>query len=432
MRYVMKEHQTIEYKQIWRDDYLKWVCGFANAKGGIVYIGKNDNGKVVGIRDYKKLMEDLPNKIHDLLGIMAEINLRKKKSLYFIEIIVPTYSVPISYRGRYYYRSGSTKKELTGSSLNEFLLKKSGKSWDEVVETRAKLSDIDKKSVEIYLKSAVQAKRFPANEKLSLKNLLIKLQLLEKGKLKRAALVLFGKEPMRFFPSMYARIGRFGESKVDLRFQESIEGNLIYCLQEVLNQLDRKFLISPVSFDGIHRLEKWQYPLPALREILLNALIHKNYMGAHIQIEVHDDRLCFWNDGKLPEDLPIKLLKKNHSSKPRNPIIADVCFKGGYIDAWGRGIKKIMDACKEERLPEPEFEENSGGIMVTLFAAHSRIKKSATPQVTPQVKKLLNALTGEMTRAKLMKAAKLKDRVSFLRNYLEPALKNAFIEMTQP
>ena len=160
--------------------------------------------------------------------------------------------------------------------------------------------------------------------------------------------------------------------------------------------------------------------------------LEKNYMGAHIQIEVHDDRLCFWNDGKLPEDLPIKLLKKNHSSKPRNPIIADVCFKGGYIDAWGRGIKKIMDACKEEGLPEPEFEENSGGIMVTLFAAHSRIKKSATPQVTPQVKKLINALTGEMTRAKLMKAAKLKDRVSFLRNYLEPALKNAFIEMTQP
>ncbi len=65
-------------------------------------------------------------------------------------------------------------------------------------------------------------------------------------------------------------------------------------------------------------------------------------MGPHIQIEVYDDRICFWNDGLLPEDLTIEMLKKKHSSKPRNSIIADVCFKGGYIDAWGRGIEKIL------------------------------------------------------------------------------------------
>lgn len=106
----MPEHQSIEYKQSWHDDYLKWVCGFANANGGTIYIGKDDNGKVVGIRAHKKLMEDLPNKIHDLLGVMAEVNLRKYKLLYFIEIVIPPYSVPISYRGRYYYRTGSIKR----------------------------------------------------------------------------------------------------------------------------------------------------------------------------------------------------------------------------------------------------------------------------------------------------------------------------------
>ena len=74
----MMEHQNIEYKQSWRDDYLKWVCGFANANGGTIYIGKDDNGKVVGITEYKKLMEDIPNKINDILGVMAEVNLKKK------------------------------------------------------------------------------------------------------------------------------------------------------------------------------------------------------------------------------------------------------------------------------------------------------------------------------------------------------------------
>lgn len=235
------------------------------------------------------------------------------------------------------------------------------------MESGAKISDIDRKSVDQFLKSAKKTGRFPGNEKLTLKELLDKLRLLDKGKLRRAAIILFGKDPGKFYQGLTVRMGRFGESESDLRFQESVEGNLIYCLGEVLDQLNRKFLIRPISFEGIQRVEKGEYPIAALREVLLNALVHRNYAGAHTQIKIFDDRICFWNDGALPEDLTIELLKQRHSSKPRNPIIADVCFKGGYIDAWGRGIEKIIDACREAKLPEPEFEENSGGVLVTLF-----------------------------------------------------------------
>ncbi len=437
----MTEHQNIEYKQSWRDEYLKWVCGFANANGGIIYIGKNDDGKVVGVRGHKKLMEDIPNKIHDILGVMTEVNLKKSRTLYFIEIVVAPYSVPISYRGRYYYRTGSIKRELTGSALNEFLLKKTGKTWDEIIEPRAKLIDIDKKSVQVFLKSAAKAKRFPADEKLSLKELLSKLQLMEKGKLKRAALVLFGKEPIRFFPSMCVRIGRFGESKVDLRFQESIEGNLIYCLQEAIELLDHKFLISPVSFEGLHRIEKWQYPLPALREVLLSALIHKNYMGAHIQIEVYDDKICFWNGGGLPEELTVQLLKKKHASYPRNPLIASVCFKGGYIDAWGRGIEKILNACREDGFPEPEFEENSGGMLVTLFAGEDKkplpgdgkiIQEGTKSALSRHQVEILYKCMIDSTIGELMTIAKRSDRTKFRNQALNPLIEENLVEMTIP
>ena len=373
----MPEQENIEYKQGWHDDYLKWVCGFANAHGGTLYIGRDDNGNIVGVSDYKKLMEDLPNKIRDILGITAEINLLEENKRHHIKIVTPPYSVPISFRGKYYYRSGSTTRELTGNTLNEFLLKKSGKTWDEVQELEAKLTDLDKKSIERFLKSAHKAGRFPADERLSLKSLLEKLLLFDKGKLRRAAIVLFGKEPRRFYQSLVVRIGRFGDSVVDLRFQESVEGNLVFCLEEVLNQLDRKFLVRPISFEGIHRIEKDQYPEAALREVLLNALVHRNYTGSHIQIKVFDDRISFWNDGGLPDDLTIELLKKTHSSKPRNPFIAGACFKGGYIDAWGRGIEKIISACKEANLPEPTFEENSGGMLVTLFNSQ-RMKEKST------------------------------------------------------
>jgi ATP-dependent DNA helicase RecG len=190
----MPEQQNIEYKQNWHDDYLKWVCGFANAQGGLIFIGKDDNGNIVHVADYKKLMEEIPNKIRNAMGITVEVNLQQEKEKYFIEIVTHPYSVPISLRGRYYYRSGSTKQELTGASLNEFLLKKSGKTWDDVLEPRATFEDINEKTVTTFLNAAEYAGRLPENEGLPLPELFEKLRLTENGQLKRAAIILFVKE----------------------------------------------------------------------------------------------------------------------------------------------------------------------------------------------------------------------------------------------
>ena len=194
-----------------------------------------------------------------------------------------------------------------------------------------------------------------------------KLRLSEKGQLKRAAIVMFGKDPVRFYPGAFVKIGRFGKNDTDLLFQEVEEGNLIILLRNVLEQLNRKFLTRPIEFEGMYRIEKHEYPVPAIREMLLNSLIHKTYMGSFVQIRVYDDKISTWNDGKLPEGLSLEKLKQPHSSKPRNLIIADVCFKGGLIDAWGRGTIKIIETCLKAGLPEPELIERDGGFMVTLF-----------------------------------------------------------------
>ncbi len=363
----MPEQQNIEYKQSWHDDYLKWVCGFANAQGGLIFIGKDDKGKVVGVDDYKKLMDDLPNKIRNTMGISAEVNLHHEDDKYFIEIVTHPYSVPISVRGRYYYRSGSTKQELTGASLNEFLLNKSGKTWDDAIEPDATLNDIDEQSIKLYLRAAEKSGRLPEHEGLSIKDLLEKLRLSKNGQLKRAAIVLFAKDPRKFYPNMFVKIGRFGKDDADLVFQENEEGNLFTLLQGILSQLSHKFLIRKVEFSGMNRIEKSEYPIAALREIILNALVHRTYMGAPIQIRVYDDKINFWNEGTLPEGLTFEALKGFHTSQPRNILLADVCFMGGFIDSWGRGTLKIFDACKEAGLPEPEIKEFQGGFFVTLF-----------------------------------------------------------------
>ncbi len=363
----MTENQNIEYKSSWHDDHLKWVCGFANAAGGTIFLGKNDKGEVIGISDHKKLMDDIPNKIKNYLGIISEVNLHNENEKYFIEIITPSYTVAVSLRGRYYQRSGSTNTELIGSALTEFLLRKSGQTWDEILESRATIDDIDQKSIELFLQAAEKSGRMPDVKGLILMELLEKLRVADAGKLKRAALILFGKDPGRFYPNLTVKMGRFGKTDDDLKFQETEEGNLIQLLQEVPKQLGHKFLIKNISFEGLLRIEKGEYPVAALREMLLNALVHRNYMGAMIQIRIYENKLSIWNEGILPVGITFADLRGNHPSKPRNPIIADVCFKGGYIDAWGRGTLKIITACREAELPEPEMKEEFGGVMITLF-----------------------------------------------------------------
>lgn len=363
----MPEHQNIEYKQSWHDDYLKWIVGYANSQGGTIFIGKDDDGRVVHVPDYKKLLEDLPNKIRDILGIMVEVNLQEEEGKHFLEIITLPYAVPISLRGVYYTRSGSTKQELKGNALIEFLLRKTGKTWDDVVEPSATINDIDPIAVDRFVKAAVKSGRLPDVTGLSPADILDKLRLTEEGKLKRAAIVLFGKDPSRFFRTMVVKIGRFGTSDDDLRFQETAEGNLVYLLEEVPDILNRKFFVKMISFEGLLRIERGEYPAAAIREMLLNALVHRDYMGSTIQIRMYDNRFSMWNEGTLPQGLTSEALKGNHASRPRNTLIADVCFKGGYIDAWGRGTIKIINTCLEAGLPEPEIKERDGGMLVQLF-----------------------------------------------------------------
>ena len=128
----MSETQNIEYKSSWRDEFLRWICGFANAQGGTLYIGKDDNGNVVGVDNAKKLMEDLPNKITAILGIVTAVNLHETEQGEYIEIVVEPQPNPVNYKGEYHFRSGSTKQELKGTALDRFLLQKYGKKWDGV------------------------------------------------------------------------------------------------------------------------------------------------------------------------------------------------------------------------------------------------------------------------------------------------------------
>lgn len=114
----MGEKQNVEWKESWRDEYLKWICGFENAQGGKIYIGMNDDGTITGVADSKKLLEDIPNKVRDVLGIIVDVNLLEEEEKDYIEICVNPNTYPVNYKGEYHYRSGSTKQQLKGQALN--------------------------------------------------------------------------------------------------------------------------------------------------------------------------------------------------------------------------------------------------------------------------------------------------------------------------
>ena len=363
-----KETQNIEFKESWRDEYLKWICGFANAQGGTLYIGVSDNGVVCGLQDAKKLMEDIPNKIVNSMGLVADVNLHEQAGRAYIVVIIDSSNVPISYRGKYYYRSGSTMQEMNGASLQQFILKKIGRSWDDITNERATLDDIDRKAIEYFLRKGIEAQRISESElNSSTEEVLTNLGLIDdKGGIKNAAILLFGKNPLKFIPSVRFKIGRFGIDEADLMFQDIIEGNIIQMADRVLEVLQAKYLISPVRFEGMQRYESLEIPKEALREILYNAIAHKDYTGPDIQMHVYNNQIEIWNEGILPEGYDEDVLYGKHSSKPRNRNIADTMFKAGFIDTWGRGYKKIREGFEKAGMPMPKVKNFCGGVQITI------------------------------------------------------------------
>ena len=354
----MNEDQHTEWKASWRDEFLKWLCGFANAQGGVLEVGRNNDGQVVGIEDADRLMEELPNKLRDLLGIVADIELLDEDGRSYLRIVVEPYPVPISYRGEYHYRSGTTKQVLRGAALDRFLLSKTGKCWDAVPVPNVGVDDLDAAALARFRKRAARANRLETSvlKEEGDSGLIEKLRLMESQYLKRAAVLLFHPDPERFFTGASIKIGYF-DSETELRYHDEVRGDLFVQVSKTMDLLMTKYLKAVISYEGIQRFETYPVPEGALREAVLNAVVHRDYaVAAQIQIRVYADRLRIWNPGGLPENWSLERFLGQHPSQPSNPDIANAFFRAGEVESWGRGIQRIFEACREADIPEPAIQ----------------------------------------------------------------------------
>jgi ATP-dependent DNA helicase RecG len=411
---MTKEHQHVEWKESWRDEYLKWICGFANAEGGVLEIGRNDAGTIVGLNDAKRLLEEIPNKVRDLLGILVEVNLQPHAPTgrEFVQIVVDPYPYPVSYKGQYHVRSGSTKQELKGAALDRFLLRKQGRHWDGVPVPHVALSDLSAPTLADFRQRAARSKRLSTDLLAEPDaDLIHRLHLTDGAYLKRAAVLLFHPDPECFVTGAYVKIGHF-QAEADLLYQDEVHGPLFEQVRKTLELLQTKYLKARISYEGVQRVETWPVPEEALREAVLNAIAHKDYAsGVPIQISVFDDHLMLWNPGPLPPNWTVARLLDKHASQPFNPDVANAFFRAGMIEAWGRGIERMRAACVAAGVPEPTFRADDGNGLWSIFRflpspdaalpvetrVETRVEIPAAPVETPARILALLAANPQMT-----------------------------------
>ena len=369
----MAESQNIEYKESWRDEYLKWLCGFANAQGGTIYIGVDDAGNVVGVKDVKKLMEDIPNKIQSGLGIVADVNKQTKDGKDYLEIKVDPSSFPISYHGEFHYRSGATKQQLTGIALTEFITKKTGVRWEDVTVDGITVDDLDAESFKIFRREALRSKRMTEAElNISNEELLSKLKLLSNGKLKRSAVLLFYGDPSIVQVGSFVKVGKFANGTVE--YHDDLEGSLISTADKIVDLIYLKYLKAKITYEHDRRVETYPFARNAIREAIYNAIAHNCYMyGTPIQIRIEEEQIIISNRCILPEGWTAETLMQPHDSIPYNPDIANVFYRAGYIETWGQGIQKICDECVALGAELPKYEIIGTGLRVYFPALKSAL-----------------------------------------------------------
>jgi ATP-dependent DNA helicase RecG len=359
------ETETVEFKASPNEVFYKTISAFSNTKGGIILLGVDRKGSITGVEPVSRFLEDLTNRIVNKISIYPEIETIDIKGKRVIAFKVARSGFPVSYEGRYYERVGNTTREMKPQKLRAFIL--SSMPWDSIAGDFS-FDEIDAETVNRFVRLAVAKKRLTdlsLNEPV--KTILEKLEFISDGKLTNGAILLFGMNPQKYFINHSVRIGRF-KTETTIIDDKWGKGNLFLQFEETLNIL-KQYIAVRYEIKGIQREDIWDYPIPALREAILNAIIHRDYFNVAVftQIKVYDDHIWFTNHGGLPDGITLDELTKPHKSHPRNPLIAKAFYLAGYIEQYGSGTVRMIEWMKGAGLPEPEYKEEMGGFSVYFY-----------------------------------------------------------------
>jgi len=353
----------------WRD-IIETVSAFSNTKGGTIQVGVHDDGNIIGVDVGKNTIEKLANQIKQNTDhhVYPSIAVEQKNGRNIIVITVSeSESKPVYAFGRAFKRVGRSNQRMGSEEIRKYSILTSKVYWDEQICKDASLQDIDKEKVKRFLEKARFERRLDISVDISIKEALQRLSLIRKDMLTNAAVLLFARNPQRFFLQSEVRSARFkGLEPLEFIDMKVFGGNIIDQRDDAVEFIKEHIKLH-AKIIGTERVETWEYPIEAIREAITNAICHRDYeIASNVQVRIFDDRIEIWGVGPLPEPVTVKDLRKKHDSVLRNPLLGKALFLIKFIEQWGTGTNRIIEECLNHGLPEPLFEEISGSLVVTF------------------------------------------------------------------
>lgn len=446
----LKESQTLEFKRDSSslDSILKSVIAFANTVGGILLIGIEDDGTIVGVTNSSKVQEQLANSIAHRIKpqIIPDISVIdvKNKSV----IVIQVEHVPAPYflenkgeESGVYYRLGNSNRLASKEMVAEMKRASHHPFFDKTPCDHVTEKDLNK----ALIKQVFSNKKF----KIDTEKLLSLGILAKKGKnifATNGGVILFGNPEVRqkYFPFAEVRCARFaGTTRAEFIDRLNIEGGIIEAIDEVPKFIRRNTKMAG-KFGAMQRKDISEYPIDGIREALTNALVHANYeiSGTRIFVAIYDDKLEIQNPGVMPPGMSVEQFKAG-VSRIRNPVIARVFGELDLVEEWGSGYKRIKEACQIGGYPEPLWEE-LGTVLRVTFYPHPEVIKQSQPsaeigtRLAPsqhldvEMQKLVSYCEEPRFINEMMNLTGWKDRTKFRKKFVYPLLEQGILEMTIP
>ena len=371
------ESEILEFKLSFDNEAIETISAFANAKGGIVLIGVSNKGKVKGVNINIESLQNWLNEIKQktmpsIIPDCEEFVIDEKTVIVFR---VQEYPIkPIAFKSRYFKRIKNSNHQLSLNEITNLHLQSIKVSWDSYEHINNTIDDIDFNKVSTFVERVNENGRFSLDKDplLALK----KLGFVENNKPSNASILLFSKRDIDYS----VHVGRF-------KTPETIIDDNIYRvpLFEVVELIMKYFynwikVAFEISGKKTQRDEIFEYPIPALREIVLNSIVHRDYTSPiDIQIKIFDNSITIYNPGKLFGDLTIEDLKTDHyQSNTRNKLIAEAFYLTNDIEKYGSGFSRIRKEISSYPTMEFNYKEISNGFFVEL-----KYKEQKTSNVTP-------------------------------------------------
>lgn len=441
------EGPTLEFKRSTGElrEGMRTACAFLNCKGGEVAFGIKPDGTLVGQEVSDKTLREIAQAM-DSFEPPARIEIERVgvapgREVVLLHVGGLSDTVPFTFEGQACERVGSTTRKMPQDKYEKLLLERahSRRRWENQEAEGTGLQDIDREEVFRVVEAARASGRLVEPVQRDLGRILGRLGVRRGGVLLRAAVVLFGKRFLPDFPQCELRLARFrGVDKAEFLDQKMVRGPAFKLLEEAELFCHRHLpLPGRIASGRFQRIDTPLIPPDALREIVVNAVIHRDYTiaGGAVSLAIFDNRVEIWSAGRFPSGITAEVLTRDHDSVLRNPIIAEMFYRAGFIEKWGRGTNRVADMCRQHGIAPPEFSEVGSSVAVTFrvnVGQTTQVTPQVTPHVTPQVIAILQAAGSPRSRGELQEIAGLRDREHFRKFYLEPLVAAGWLEMTIP